>query len=81
MKNASLQCFMVTREREHAIKVDEEAVYKSLYMDEVVNSMCGKEVCLIIDVALGKGGPESIVDSYYSTMKSQQQPGGQSNQT
>ena len=43
--------------------------------------MRGKEVCLIIDVALGKGGPESIVESYYSTMKSQQQPGGQSNKT
>ena len=78
------KCFVVVfhgDQREHVVKLDEEAVYKSLYMDEVVYSMCGKEVCLIIDVALGNGGPESIVESYYSTMKSLQQPGGKSNKT
>ncbi len=78
------KCFVAVfhgDEREHIVKLNEDGVYKSLYTDEAVYSICGKEVCLVIDIALAKGGPESIVESYYSTMKSQQQPGGQSNET
>ncbi|CAB4040841.1 Hypothetical predicted protein, partial [Paramuricea clavata] len=64
-----------------SVTLNEEAVYKSIYTDEDVYTMFGKEVCLVIDIALAKGGPESIVESYYSTTKSQQQPPGQSNDT
>ena len=39
----------------------------------------GKKVCLLVDIALAKGGPESVVESYYSVMKSQQHDGGQDN--
>lgn len=78
------KCFVAVfhgDEREHIVTLNEEAVYRSMYMDEEIYSLCGKELCLIVDIALAKGGPESVVESYYSTMKSQQQPGGQSNNT
>ena len=42
--------------------------------------MLGREVCLIIGVALGQGGPESIVESSYSVVNCQQKKGGQSNE-
>ncbi|CAB3997079.1 Hypothetical predicted protein [Paramuricea clavata] len=78
------KCFVTVfngDEREHVVTLNEEAVYKSIYTDENVYTMFGKEVCLVVDIALAKGGPESILESYYSTMKSQLQPGGQSNDT
>jgi hypothetical protein len=65
------KCFVVVfngDKREHVVTLNEEAVYKSIYTDEDVYTMFGKEVCLVIDIALAKGGPESIVESYYSTM-------------
>ena len=65
------KCFVAVfngDEREHVVTLNEEAVYKSIYTDEDVYTMFGKEVCLVIDIALAKGGPESIVESYYSTM-------------
>eukprot|EP00794_Sanderia_malayensis_P013290 gene13289-biopygen10600 len=63
------------------VKIDESAVYNSMYLNEELYTMIGREMSLIFDVALGKGGPESVVESYYSVMKSQQHSGGQSNDT
>ena len=37
--------------------------------------------CILIDVALSKGGPEAIAESFYATMRAQQQVGGQYNDT
>ena len=39
---------------------DEDVVYKS----QAVYSICEKEVCLVIDITLTKGGPESIAELY-----------------
>ncbi|CAB3976872.1 Hypothetical predicted protein [Paramuricea clavata] len=39
------------------------------FKDECVYSKLGKEICLVIDIALAKGGPETIVESFYSLMK------------
>ena len=36
---------------------------------------------LSTDVALAKGGPEAIAESFYATMRAQQQVGGQYNDT
>ena len=59
-------------EEEYTIQLNETAIYKSIYSDEEVYSSLGKEVCLLVDIVLAKGGPESVVESYYSVMKSQQ---------
>ena len=67
-------------DKKYQVEIDESAIIRSIYTDEDVFNMLGKELCLIIDIALVKGGPEAVVESYYSVVKSQQQPGGQSNQ-
>lgn len=67
-------------EKEYVVHLNESAIYKSIYNDEEVYTKLGKEICLLIDIALAKGGPESVVESYYSVMKSQQQLGGQNNE-
>ena len=33
-----------------------------------------------MDIALAKGDPEVIAESFYASMRCQQQPGGQTNQ-
>ena len=43
--------------------------------------MAGSHSCIILDIALSKGGPEAIAESFYATMRNQQQPGGQGNNT
>uniref|UniRef100_A0A7M5X9Y9 Uncharacterized protein n=1 Tax=Clytia hemisphaerica TaxID=252671 RepID=A0A7M5X9Y9_9CNID len=59
--------------------LDQSEVYKSFYSNNFVVSTAGKEGCTIIDVALSKGGPEAIAESFYNCMRNQQQHGGQSN--
>ena len=59
--------------------LDQSEVYKSFYNNQFVMSTAGKESCTIMDVALSKGGPEAIAESFYNCMRNQQQPGGQSN--
>ena len=53
-------------------------VYKSFYSNKDIYTIAKPPACIILDVVLAKGGPQSIVESYYSTMRHQQQPGGQS---
>ena len=67
-------------DKKYQVKIDESAISRSIHTDEDVFNMLGKELCLIIDIAHAKGGPEAVVESHYSVVKSQQQPGGQSNQ-
>ena len=40
----------------------------------------GIEGCVAMDIALAKGGTETIAESFYNVMKSQQCIGGQSNE-
>ena len=37
--------------------------------------------CALVDIALSKGGPEAIAESFYNSMQNQQQSGGQKNET
>ena len=62
-------------------KLNEEAVYKSIYTDETLYNTIGVEGCVAIDIALAKGGTEAVVESYYSMMTSQQKSGNQLNET
>ena len=55
--------------------------YASFYSDENIYSIAEPPSCILLDVALAKGGPEAIAESFYTTMRSQQQNGGQSNDT
>ena len=41
----------------------------------------GPVACSLVDVALAKGGPEAIAESFYACMRNQIQPGGQLNDT
>ena len=67
-------------EKKYQVQLDESAVIKSIYEDEDVFNLLGKELCVVIDIAFAKGGPEAVVESYYSLVKSQQQAGGQTNE-
>jgi hypothetical protein len=61
-------------EKKYQVQIDKSAVIRLIYTDDVCN-MLGKGLCLIINE-----GPEAMVASYYSILKFQQQPGGQSNE-
>jgi hypothetical protein len=60
--------------------LDEAKVCESMYTNSEVYNILGKEVCIVQDIALAKGGTEAIVESFYSTMASQSLQGGQSNE-
>ena len=38
-------------------------------------------MCTLLDNALAKGGPEAMAESFYNSMRHQQQSGGRSNST
>ena len=59
----------------------EQSLYSSFYENETIYSKAGIHSCIIIDVALAKGGPEAIAESFYAAMRYQQQSGGQENDT
>ncbi|CAB3982578.1 Hypothetical predicted protein [Paramuricea clavata] len=88
LEDHSSQSFVTTRfhmrftkgEKIYTVQLNEPAVYLSLYTDECVYSKLGKEICLVIDIALAKGGPEAIVESFYSLMKCHKKAGGQNNE-
>lgn len=60
--------------------LDEAKVLESVYTNSEVYSRIGKEMCIVIDIAMSKGGTEAIVESFYSSMASQAMHGGQSNE-
>ena len=62
-------------------RLHEQNVYASFYSNEVIYSIAKPPSCILIDVALAKGGPEAITESFYATMRAQQQSGGQHNET
>ena len=41
----------------------------------------GREMSVVVDVAVGMSGSEAVIESYYSVMKSQTKSGGQQNDT
>ena len=62
-------------------RVHEQSLYSSFYENETIHSKAGINSCIIIDVALAKGGPEAIAENFYAAMRYQQQNGGQENDT
>lgn len=63
------------------VRLHEQSVYNSFYSNKEIYHIAKPPTCIILDIILAKGGPEAIVESFYSTMRSQQQSGGQSNDT
>ena len=62
-------------------RLHDQSVYAAFYGNEAIYEKAGPHSCIIIDVILAKGGPEAIAESFYATMRSQQQGGGQHNDT
>ena len=58
--------------------INEEAIIKTLYTNSKIAQSVGRQFMVTLDVALAKGGPEAIVESYYSCMDAQKMKGGQS---
>ena len=82
--NVFANTYELTMERNQQpikVKLNEEAVYKSIYTDETLYNAIGVQGCLAIDIALAKGGTEAVVESYYSVMTSQQKSDNQLNET
>jgi hypothetical protein len=65
--------------KRNKVRLHEQNLYGSFYSNKEIYSIAKPPTCIILDVVLAKGGPESIVESYYSAMRFQQQTGGQSN--
>ncbi len=63
------------------VHLHKQSVCKSFYSNEEIYSIAKQPTCVIHDIVLAKGGPESIVESYYSAMRYQQQTGGQADET
>jgi hypothetical protein len=66
---------------EYVVRLQEQNVYRSFYVDTKIYSIAKPPSCALIDLVLAKGGPEAITESYYATMRAQQQAGGQLNET
>ena len=60
---------------------NEKSAFASMYVNEALFEKLGREMSIIIDVAIAMCGSEGIVESYYSVMKSKSMYGGQSNDT
>lgn len=63
------------------VTLNEQSFYKTFYANENIYKIAGKPMCILLDIALSKGGPEAIAESFYNAMRHQQIPGGQSNDT
>ena len=77
-------CYAVTVknvQKPFITSLNEEEVFRSIYTNTQLYEDIGLEGCISVDVALAKGGTESIVESYYSVMDSQKMSGGQKNET
>lgn len=63
------------------VSLNEEALWKHIYVSRDMYNALGREACLMLDIAYNKGGSEAIVESYYGVMKTQYFDGGQNNDT
>ena len=61
--------------------VNEDKVFEGIYRNDTIYSLIGPEGCVAVDISLGKGGTEAVVESVYSAMGSQNQLGPISNET
>ncbi len=63
------------------VRLHDQSFYSSFYNNKEIYSIAKPPTCILLDIILAKGGPEAKAESYYSTMRAQQQTGGQSNDT
>ena len=54
------------------VKLSEDFFYQSFYCNEKVYSIAKPESYILMDIALAKGGPEAIAESFYASMRCQQ---------
>ena len=66
--------------KEYDVRLHEQNVYASFYSNPEIYSIAKAPSCALLDIVLAKGGPEAIAESFYNSMRAQQQSGGQSNE-
>ena len=62
-------------------RLQEQRVYQSFYSNKEIYDIAKPPSCTLLDIVLAKGGPEAIAESFYNSMRNQQQSGGQLNET
>ena len=62
-----------------AVKLNESCFYESFYSNKDLYEIAKPPTCVLLDIALAKGRPEAIAESFYNSMRNQQQSGGQAN--
>ena len=65
----------------HKVRLQEQRVYQSFYSNKEIYDIAKPPSCALLDIVLAKGGPEAIAESFYNSMRNQQQSGGQLNET
>ncbi|CAB4018432.1 Hypothetical predicted protein [Paramuricea clavata] len=83
-ESTNLESIFVMRfsnEMVRKVRLSEKCVYTSFYSNKVLYDIAQPPPCALLDIVLAKGGPEAIAESFYNTMRNQQQSGGQSNDT
>ena len=69
--------------KKYDVCLHEQNVYASFYSRYLLNpdiySIAKAPSCELPDIVLAKGGPDAIAESFYNSMKAQQQSGSQSN--
>ena len=63
------------------VRLQEQRVYQSFYSNKEIYDIAKPPSCTLLDIVLAKGGPEAIAESFYNSMRNQQQSGGQLNET
>ena len=65
--------------KEYNVGLHEQNFYASFYSNPEIYSIAKAPSCALLDIVLAKGGPEAIAESFYNSMRAQQQSGGQAN--
>lgn len=79
MYKLEFECTFNDDEKKYNVVVNEDKIIESMYKDPSIYTKAGKEICVLLDLALSKGGPEAVVESFYSVMKNHKMNGGQHN--
>lgn len=66
--------------KEFTVRLPEQRFYRSFYSNKDIYNVATPSSCALLDIVLSKGGPEAIAESFYNSMRAQQQSGGQSNE-
>ena len=67
-------------DKEYDVRLHEQNFYASFYSNPDIYSIAKAPSCALLHIVLAKGGPEAIAESFYNSMRAQQQSGDQSNE-